>query len=59
MEHELCNPLDADNLIHLVRTLPKELYITEILKLSSSDRDRLEDARIEILNCIQNTDGYP
>ena len=58
-EHELCNPLDADNLIHLVRTLPKELYITEILKLSSSDRDRLEDARIEILNCIQNTDGYP
>ena len=58
-EHEQCNPLDADNLIHLVRTLPKELYINEILKLSSSDRDRLEDARIEILNCIQNTDGYP
>ena len=30
--------LGVDNLIQITRTLPKELYITEILKLSSSDR---------------------
>ena len=56
---EQCNPLGADNLIQIARTLPKELYITEILKLTSSDRDRLENARIELFCCVQNTEGYP
>ena len=53
------DPLGVDNLIQIARTLPKELYITEILKLTSSDRDRLESARVELFSSVQNTEGYP
>ena len=53
------DPLEVDNLIHIARTLPKELYITEILKLTSSDRDRLESTRVELFSSVQNTEGYP
>ena len=53
------DPLGVDNLIQITRTLPKELYITEILKLSSSDRDRLESARDELFSSVQITEGYP
>ena len=53
------DPLGVDNLVPITRTLPKELYITEILKLSSSDRDLLESARVELFSSVQNTEGYP
>ena len=53
------DPIGVDNLIQITRTLPKELYITEILKLSSSDRGRLESARVELFSSVQNTKGYP
>ena len=53
------DPLGTENLLALVRSLPKELFISEILKSSSSDRDHLENARTELFSCIQNSDGCP
>ena len=51
--------LQVDNLLHLARTLPREMYISQVLRDSSSDRDRLDCARSEIFECIKATDGYP
>ncbi|MEW8561695.1 MAG: hypothetical protein AB2541_06300, partial [Candidatus Thiodiazotropha sp.] len=53
------NPLDVDNLLALVRQLPKEMFISQIIKVASSDRDLLEAARYDIFECIKAVDGYP
>ena len=53
------DPLSVDNLLSLVRSYPKDLFITQVLQDSSSDRDRLDSVRTNILGCIQQTDGYP
>ena len=53
------DPLNVDNLLSLVRLFPKDLFITQVLQLSSSDRDMLERVRMVVLECIQQSDGYP
>ena len=53
------DPLSIDSLLSLVRSLPKEMFITEVLKSSSSDRDHLDNARTELFSYIQNSEGYP
>lgn len=51
--------LSIDYLLSLLRTFPKEIFITQALQLSSSDKDTLDRVRMKIIKCIQQTDGYP
>ncbi|MEW8548092.1 MAG: hypothetical protein AB2693_31705, partial [Candidatus Thiodiazotropha sp.] len=53
------NPLEVDCIVSAVRSLPKSLCITQLLKDSSSDRDRLEAARSDIFACIKESEGFP
>ena len=50
---------DVSNLLSLLRAMPKEIFITQVLQDSSSDGDRLDRSRMDILDCIKQTDGYP
>ena len=42
-----------------VRSLPRDIFLTQIFKDSPSDRDRLEAVKLELFGIIQNSDGYP
>ena len=53
------DPLGTDNLIELARSVPKSLYITQVLKDSSSDTDCLDNARNELFKYIRTSEGYP
>lgn len=57
--YQLSDPLDAENLLSLVRDLPKELFVSQVLKDAAPSRDRLEIARSEVFSCIKNSEGYP
>lgn len=47
------DPLSVDNLIRSARSLPKEIFISQVLTDSSPDRDRLDGARLDLFDCIK------
>ena len=53
------DPLDVDSLLGVLRYLPRDLFITRVLKESSSCRERLETARSDAFRCVQSSEGYP
>ena len=53
------DPLSVDNLLSLLRSTPRELFITQVLQDSAKSRDRLESVRLDLVECLQQTEGYP
>ena len=53
------DPLSVDNLLSSLSSIPKALFINQVIHDSSSDRDRLENIRLDLLECLQRADGYP
>ena len=52
-------PFSVDTLVHFSRSLPKEMFISKVIKDSSANRERLENVRLDLLERLQQSDGYP
>ena len=58
-DHQSSAALGVDKLLDLARSLPKDLFVAQVLQDSSGDRDLLEMARCDIYGCIKDSDDYP
>ena len=53
------DPLSVDSLVYVSRSLPKGMFISKVIKDSSSNRERLESVRLSVFEHLQVLEGYP
>ena len=51
--------LSVDNMVELARNVPKDLFVAQILKDFSGNRELLDTARCDIFDCIKDAADYP